>query len=381
MVSSIAIILVIAIIVILVLPEARIQISLRTEIITRDLEIRVEKSQTEVDKAGLIIPGKVIEQELSGSQKYSATGVKNIGHKASGFVSIYNFSKTTLILKAQTTTLSVGGKKYYFTQDVGNIRPTAFIGLEDQEVDETSLIPPVPVAAAEPGVEYNLPVGTRLEIDNEVFGHQPETLYAVAAESLTGGTTEHLKVVTASDIASGYSNLEKELIQKARDQLKEQSEQLRLLDSAIAADILEQKTDPVVNTVADTFTTFVNIRLRALVYDESDVKTAMIDRIERLLPENKVFKDDSHTRLASSFLQVNLEEGNGVLKNHFEGKISYLVDREEMMNKIKGRTAPEIREILLSRPEIANVETKFYPFWVKRAPKFTNRILLGILEL
>ena len=374
--AALAIILLVA----LVLPEAHIKVTARTETATRDLELQVDKNQTQPDAATLIIPGRILELELADTKTFPATGKKNIGKTASGFVYVYNFSKNTLILKAKTTTLTADGKKYYFTQDVGNIRPTAFIGLEDQEIDKSSLVPPVPVAAAEGGEQYNLPVGTRLEITNEVFGHQPKALYAVVAENLAGGTTEQIKVVTESDAAAAFSSVEKVLVEKARQDLKVQNPDLRILDNAFAAESLEQKTNPSAGTASDEFTVEAKIRLRALVFNEADVKTLIAERIKRLLPENKVLEPQASTRISSSFVVVNIDEGKGTLNNHFEGKVVYQIDSKEIAGKIKGKSAAEIREILLSRPEISSVEIKFYPFWVKHAPKFQKKIYLEIMS-
>ena len=77
-----------------VLPEARIEIQARAEPVARDFEIRVDSRLAEPDFAGAAVPGKILEEELVGSKSHASTGVRNIGRKASGFVYIYNFSKT-----------------------------------------------------------------------------------------------------------------------------------------------------------------------------------------------------------------------------------------------------------------------------------------------
>ncbi len=366
---------------VLILPEARVIVAARTEAVTRDLEISIDKNQTEPDPAGLVVPGRILEREIEGRKTYPSSGSKNVGRTASGFVSIYNFSKTTLILRAQTTVLTANGRKYFFTQDVGNIRPTALLGLTDQEVDETSLIPPVPVVAEAPGEAFNLKKAARLEIKNEVFGHQPEALYAVVAEDVSGGTTEELKVVSTADAAAALSALRQELISKARAELVKESADLRLLDKAVATQVLEEKTSAQPGEAVPEFEASAKLKLLALVYNEAHVKALITRRIERLLPENKVLlTGEPALRLESQLVNLNLDLGQGVLRNHFEGMIVYQIDRREALRKIKGRSAEEIREILLSRPEIASVEVKFYPFWVKKAPRFEKKIYFDIIN-
>lgn len=371
-------IIILALLAYLVLPEAVIRVKARTESVTRDLEIKVDKNQNKVDIEEQIIPGQIVEQEVTGKKTFSATGKRNVGKTASGFVHIYNFSKSTLILKAQTTTLYIGDRKYFFTQDVSNIRPTAIIGLEDQEVDPSSLIPPVPVVATAAGELYNLPVGTRIEIDNEVFGKQPKALYAVVAEEITGGTTKEIKVVTEADIAASYSALNTELMENEKKKLAAGNNGLEMLDGSFDFQTLEQSSTAIAGTETPEFEASVKAKLQALVFLKSDVRQLITERIKRYLPETKALREDTGNRLQMSFLSVDTAEGQGTINAHFEGEVEYKVDAEEIVNKVRGKTAEEIKEILLSRPEIKEADIKFYPFWVKMAPKFSKKISVEI---
>ena len=359
-----------------VLPEARIEVVARSEPVARDFEIRVDKNQAEPNFAELAIPGKILEVELEDTKTSAATGAKNIGQKASGFVYLYNFSKTTLILKAATTELSANGRKYFFTQDVANIRPTALIGLEDQEVDPSSLIPPVPVAAEAAGPEYNLPKNARLEISNEAFGQNPKTLYAVA-EDISGGTTKEVKVVTQNDISRAYQSLSDDLIRRAKHELLEKYG-AKALDNAMAADVLEPRASASAGTEASEFQVSAKVRVRAFVFDEREVKSIVVQRIKRLLPENKVLEEGESARFSTQFANVSLEQGLGILIARYEGRIIYQVDREGLVGKLKGKNVEEMKEILLSRPEVESAKIKFYPFWVKRAPKLAGKIKLEV---
>lgn len=373
-------VLLLAVFAFLVLPEVRVTAQVRTEPVTRDFEIRVDRRMEQPNLAELAAPGKIVEQEITGTKAYSATGTRNIGKLASGFVHIYNFSKNTLILKAQTTVLTAGNRKYYFTQDVGNIRPTAFIGLEQQEVDPSSLIAPVPVVAAEPGEAFNMKQGERLEIENEVFGKQPKLLYTVASDDITGGLSQEIKVITAGDISAAYAALSGELVENARKALVNLNSNVRLQDSALKSQVVEEKSSATPGTEKGEFDATVRLKLAALVYDEAQIEKIITERIARLLPENKVLEQTGAARLQSKFASVDLEQGTGVLQNHYEAQIVYRVDEGELVQRIKGKSEAEIRDILLSRPEISEVDVKFYPFWVKNAPKFTKKIFLRVTK-
>ncbi len=376
--APIAVIVILALIVsglYLFLPQAVITVKARTEPVARNFEIKVSQNVSEPSSADLAVPGKMIERELAGSKKYGATGTKNVGKTASGFVSIYNFSKTTLILKAQTTVLTANGRKYYFTQDAPGIRPTARIGGpgEDEEIDETSLVPPVPLVAASAGEEYNLTPGTRLEIDNEAFGAQPQKLYAVAGEGITGGTTKLAKFVTQGDIDSAYKALTAELLDQSREELLAGNPNIRVLDNAFTTEILEQQSPARAGAEVSEFEVSAKVSIRALSFDQNDVQKIVFDLIKRLLPEEKILSE-SGSVLDVSFLSLSLSEAAGVLSAHFEGKIVYRLDQGELLEKVRGKSAEEIREIFLSKPEVDSLEVQFSPFWVKSAPKMRGKI-------
>ncbi len=371
-------VIIVGLLVFLVLPEAKIEVTARTEPVTRDFEIRIDKNQSEPNSSELIVPAQLLEKEVEGTKTFQATGTKNTGHKASGFVTIYNFSKTTLILKAQTTILEAGGHQYIFTQDVGSIRPTAFIGLENQEIDESSLIPPVPIIAAGPGAEYNLSKGTRVEIKNEVFGHQPKSLYGVAADSITGGTDQIIKVITEQDLLGAAPALIQEVLEKAKKDIMTQNPNLKIDDSAISYDILEQKTSLNPGKEAQEFEATAKLKLRALAYDEQQIKNVISERIKRLLPQSQILQTEKSVQLSTKLLSASMDAGSGILSSHYEGQIYYKIDGQELLAKLKGKSLEEISEIVLSRPEIKDVTIKFFPFWVKKAPKFVKRINLVI---
>lgn len=361
-----------------VLPEARIEVAARTESVARDFEIRVDLKEESPNFAEAAVPGKILEEELTDTKTYPSTGSKNIGQKASGFVSIYNFSKSTLILKAETTALQSGGREYFFTQDVSGIRPTALIGLEDQEVDLSSLVPPVPVVAAAAGQEYNLPKNARLEISNEAFGQNPKTLYATVAEDISGGTTKEVKIVSENDLNSAYQSLSNELIAIAKQNLLA-NHGATALDNAMEADVLEPSASVLPGTEASEFQVSVKVRVRAFVFSQEDVKGIVTERIKRLLPENKILEEGENSGFSAEFANVSLKEGLGILVARYEGRIVYQVDREGLLDKVKGKNVEEIKEILLSRPEIESAKIKFYPFWVKKAPKFAGKISLEVI--
>ncbi|HYE22053.1 MAG TPA: hypothetical protein VD998_00505, partial [Verrucomicrobiae bacterium] len=215
-----AIILVVAVFGLAVLlPKAEITVYARSEPVTRDLEISVDRNAKGIDHTKLIIPGEVITKELSHTKTFQTSGIKKVGEKATGSVVIYNFTKNTLTLRASTTTLLINGKKYFFTRDATGIRPTATIGSgNDQEVDRTSLTAPVPIIADQAGEEYNLPVNQKIQIQNTALGDNP-SVYAMNEVAFTGGSAKNVPILSQADIDRATQQMTDELATIAEDEV------------------------------------------------------------------------------------------------------------------------------------------------------------------
>lgn len=377
---AVVVVLILALLAVFVLPSADIIVKPRTEPVTRDLEVQVDSKVGVPDVSNLTIPGKIITDQVSVSKTYAATGVKNTGEKASGFVTLYNFSKTTLILRKGTTRLEAKGKVYYFLQDVGNIRPTGRIGA-DLEVDQSSLVDPVPIVAADSGEDSNLPAGTRFEIYNEVFGHQPQALYATNGNPVAGGTNKQLKIVSAADIEAARQDLKDLLVSKFRESVKQKlTPDSQLSDNAFATSVVEEKIAPLVNSEAENFSLSQTANITALAYDESDVRDLIVERIVRLLPENKYLLPAQAQRLSAQFVSLDLAGGIGTLRAHFESEVRYQINADFLSRSLPGKSATQVKEILLARPEIQDVQVKLSPFWVNTVPRFGNKINFKIQQ-
>jgi len=374
-ISAVIILVALSIVFLYVLPTASITVTPRVEALSRDLEILVDSQAATPDITTLTIPGEMVEEEFTSEQTYPVTGTKRVGEKASGFVTLYNFSNNSLILRSGTTRLEADGQTFYFLQDVGSLRPTLRSG-SNFEVDPSSLTDPVPIVAADAGTDFNLPEGTRFEIHNEVFGHQPEILYAVNANPISGGTDEEVKVVSEEDIA----NARKGLVSEFQKQLSEKlalrpQESLVLADNAISVDVLEETFSHPIGAEAQELTIFEKARVKSLVYNEDYARDLIMERIVRLLPDNKELLP-SNQSLSTEYISLDLDSGAGTLQVHFNSEIGFNLDKEVLSRGLSGKTENEVKEILLARPEVSGVSVNLSPFWVKKVPRFESKVNL-----
>lgn len=364
------------------LPQAQITVYARSEPITRDLEISVDKNTRSINGTNLTVPGIAVSREISHTKSFETTGVRLTGNKATGNVQLFNFTKNTLTLRAATTTLVVDGKKYSFTKDVTGLRPTARIGQGgEQEIDTSSLIPPVAIVAQEVGAGFNIGTDLRLTIQNAALGQAD--VYAETTSNITGGTSNEIKVLSQADIDKATQAMQDELASLAEQEVKEAGQEdasLRILPNAVKSEVLAKTANKEVNDEVSEFDMTIIAKVTGVGYNEEDVKNLVLEKINSVLSEDKYLLEDGKQELNATFKTVDIDKGTGVLAVHFETTAAYKVENTNLSKILAGKDAVEIQEILLTKPEIDRVDVMFSPFFVKKAPRFNGKIYIKTVQ-
>lgn len=358
------------------LPQAQITVYARSEPITRDFEVTVDQGTRTINSGKMLVPAEAIGKEVSHTKSFPATGVKVTGTKATGSVTLYNFTKNTLTLRAATTTLLVNGKKYFFTKDVTGLRPTARIGTgADTEIDESSLIPAVPVIAEQLGQEYNIGTSIRLELSNSALGQAD--VYAITSGAMSGGTSVQTKIVAQQDLDKAVVTMTDELAAIAEGELSKDSDsKLKILSNAVNKEVLAKTANKNAGEEAETFDMTMIARVSGLAFKEEDVKNLVVEKINSVLSEDKYLLQDGKQDLNTVFKTVDIAKGTGVLSVHYETVAAYNVDDNNLSKILAGKNASEIEDILLTKPEIDRVDIQFSPFFVNKAPRFNGKIYI-----
>lgn len=342
-----------------VLPKADITVYARSEPITRDLDLRVDKNSTTVDATAMAIPGQLLTKEISQTKNFPVTGTSLSGSKATGKAVITNGTSTTFKLRASTTTLVAGGKNYFFTQDVSGIKPGS-----NSAVD---------MVAEQAGESYNVPSGTKFEIKNAALGNQPE-VYATASTDIAGGVATATLSLTQADLDAALTKSTEELIATAEAEINQENPGLRLILSGVNKEILAQTANKNIGEAAESFDFTVIARLTGLAYREDDVKNLVSQQIGSVLSEDKYLVEGAKQKIDAEFKSLDLIQGIGMISVHFETLVAYKIDANNLSKILAGKKSSEIKEILLSKPEIDRVDVKFWPFYVRKAPRLNGNV-------
>jgi hypothetical protein len=360
------------------LPQATVTVYARSEPISRDVEITVDAATNTTDQAKMVIPGEVVTKELSHTKNFPTTGTKAIGEKASGSIVMLNFTKNTLTLKASTTTLvAPNGKKYYFTQDVTGLRSTSKIGTPpEDEVDRSSLIAPIPIVAENPGDSYNLPVNQKFEVVNQALG-KTGNVYAINEAAITGGTAQIIKILSQADLDGALKVMSDELAALVEQDFSSNEGKMKVLPSGSSSEILAQTANKEIGTETDEFDMTIIGRITALAYDEYQVSELISNQITLVMSEDKYLMRSSKESLTSQFRSIDLANKKGILAVHYETMAAYKFEAGNLKELLQGKTATEIKEILMARPEVDRVDVLFSPSFINKAPKYNGKIKIN----
>jgi hypothetical protein len=355
------------------LPKTTITIYARSEPISRDFEITVNKNVSTADPNLLQIPGIAVAKEVSQTKTFTATGTKLTGTQAVGSVIIYNFTANTIKLNAATTTLIANGKKYTFNKDVSGIKPTSGTTVQPQA---SSLTPAVSVVAFAAGETYNLPANTKFQVVNSALGNQ--NVYAINPVDITGGQATATTVLSQEDYDKAAAELLSDATAAASADLsQENSATVKIVDSGVTKEVLAKTANKEIGEATDTFAMTLIAKVTGVAFKESDVQSVVESKIKSVLSSDKYLVDDGKTQSVEKFKSVDPVTVQGVLDVHYETTAAYDVDSSNLTKILAGKNEMDIKQILLSKPEVDDVKVEFWPAWlVHKTPQFNGKIYI-----
>lgn len=297
------------------------------------------------------------EQKKPQSVEFDATGQKDVGTKATGTVkfSTDSISKLGTTIPAGTQLSSSSGLVYITNQSV-TITSSNYSGAN------------TPVTAAENGEKYNAASGS-------VSG-APSGISASFVGATAGGVTKMVTVVTAADVQKAAEQLATQEDPAIKPQLKAAfGKDVKVIDTSYAV----QKSDPVSApavgqeaagkaklTTELTYSMMGVAKAELATYLDDAVKEEIVDQ-----PNQRVY-DNGAT--AASFTDFVAEAAGGKARLVANGKVGPQINDDEIKEKVKGKQYGDIQADIGAIQGVDEVDTKFWPFWVRTVPNDVKRI-------
>lgn len=347
----------------LLLPQALITIFVEPRTLERDTQVTADPNAKLVDEDKKIIPGQIIETQISGSDKIATTGKKQIGDASKGTVKIINNSSDAQTLSRGTI---ISSNNLKFTLDT-----TVFVASTSATTDTKSTAT-AQVTAETVGADGNLSSGTQ-------FSSANSRVAIIAEGNFSGGTSKEIAIVTDSDQKKLLASLTVELKKKASESLQGKLDGKKILEEALLEEIVSKSYSKNINDQAQEFSLNLTIKYKGTAYLDDDLKTIVSKLVETNIPP------DFELNLAQTETQSDVfkleKDGKLIFLARFKAKLMPKLDIKKIKNQIKGRSTNEAVSIIQNLENVLESEiviTPKFPPQVARLPFLDRNIKIEV---
>ncbi|MFH0937151.1 MAG: hypothetical protein V1808_02575, partial [Candidatus Daviesbacteria bacterium] len=356
--------------------KASVTIFVEPKVLERETEVIADPNVSEISEEKKIIPGKVVEVTVSGSGKLAASGTKQIGDPAKGKVIVYNLTNSQVSFSQSSALTGSNGLKYNLDVGVKIASQSSSVGADFTTITKPGKSDLVGLTSASIGPEGNLPAGTELT----VAGYPKSQVVAKVEESLSGGTSKEVTVVTSDDQKKLKAQVIDELRQKAVTDLQSKlTDGKKIIPEAL--DVLDGKYtfNKQVNDQATEFSLSASIRFKGTSYVEADLKTIVSKLVVTDIPENyELNLQDAQTQ--ADVAKVD-KDGKLTFRARFRAKLLPKLNTDDLKKQIKGLSVTAAAEKLKALESVIGSEIKLYPnlpSQISRLPLLPQNISINV---
>lgn len=255
------------------LPKVMVTVLVSSQSVDESTSVTVNTSATTADPSTKIIPGKVVEQSVSGEKTIAITGKKNVGDPAKGTVTIYNKVTSGKTLP-KGTVLSTGGVAFTLDSDISVASASESIG------SITFGKAAANVTARDIGPNGNVGASSEFTFAN-MSGNQ---ISARNESAFTGGTSKQVTVVSRADQDALVKALTTDLVTQAKQQLLTVAGGERLIDETVKTEVSEKVFDAELDQEANELHGKVTVKVAGVSISDSDIKAALSTLVEAKVP-------------------------------------------------------------------------------------------------
>lgn len=366
--SSILILL----IVLLILPKATINIFVKTEPLSQNVNIVVRTEGQEGEGLTGAIVGELLVLEKQESRIFKTSGKRTISEKARGEVTLYNELGVSQLLVATTRLMSEENILFRTQEQV--VVPPATVSPNGEIVPGTIK---VKVIADTPGLQGNIGPS---EFYIVAFSESKrQKIYGKSSEPFSGGASQEINVVSEEDLTTSKDTIKENLISMAKEEIKaDLGAELELPEAAMQGEIVETKSSKAVGEEADNFEMTVKVQLKALVFSPQKVKELALNTVLGILKPDQYIIDFSEKGITYNLESVDLANKKALLNVHIEKEVAWKIDTEAIKKQISGKREEEVLKYLNSLEKVERAEVALWPFWVKKVPTLDKKIEINI---
>jgi len=354
----------------LVLPKADVKVFVLAETLQKSLPIVISGKITKPITEDKVFPGKLIEANKEQTQKFPATGKKNLGGKASGTITITNnFDSTNHALAIGTKVAN--SSKTFLTKKA--------VTVPGATLQNGGIVPgsvKVDIEAENPGSDYNIKAGSFTILG--LPSNQQKLITAASTADLAGGFTKEVQVVSQTDYDAAKKQLLDKMTEDLDKELKTQAKTLKVLDKAVVFPDPEIVAMPKVDEEATEFELKIKSKKQILAFDFGEFKDFLLKLLEKEAPSDKMvtIPSDDNIGFVVNLATYDKEELN--LAANIEAKISSRISAEKIKSQIIGKSATDVINFINGQDGVSKTEIKFWPDFWHKMPDLAQNITVSI---
>src|SRR3989344_2841092 len=342
-----------------VLPKARITLKTTSLPLSANFSLMADGSAKTLDEEKAIIPASLQTKDQTSTQTVNATGQQNNGDRAKGSVTMSGGACSATVPSdvPAGSGLATGGLTY-ITQTKTSFGPVVSGGkCTFQSTSSTA------ITAQTGGSKYNVSGASF-----SVSGRSDVS----ASGSATSGTDNITTVLSQSDMDSAKQKITSADTDKFTQEWQKtlEDQDLYLITPTLKLSDPALSSSTPVGQPATTATVTVKITYTILSLKKDELKKAVIGQINKQIDSQKQkLSDDDPLKGLSVSIQSQESPTKLTLQLSIDTTAIPILDVEGIKKTAAGQKTGDIRSALSSLPGVKEVEVKFSPFWVSKAPK------------
>ncbi|MCA9382286.1 hypothetical protein KC660_02660 [Candidatus Dojkabacteria bacterium] len=355
-------------------PKADVNLTLEAKQLEATKEVKASSDYSSINLEKLTIPAEVVEANVDGSKNAKATGKKQVGEKATGEVTLFNFTSNDINL-ASGTIVASGGKNFLLDVDV-TIPKKNTPSPDNPEEPILAGTRDVAVTAQSFGTEYNLKDGALFTVAN----YGSDQLKGKTFKDFSGGTSRDITIVSSKDIDDLKKTILDELKPMAIEQVKGSiGEDKFFLEDQIKFDVKEVTASPAKDQEAQNFDLSVKAVATVTVFSKEDLNQLAEEFLKNQV-EDGYSLDENTFDVSSELVKA---EGNSItVKLKIKAVAQKQFEQDKVLSEISGKSLKKADELLSNQSAVTDYEVVISPNWLfgpfKHLPSNTAKINTSI---
>lgn len=371
------ILLVLAILAGIIIPDAHITIKPKVAEDNLNLTIWISGEVSQADFNERVIPGKPVHFKVTEEKTFPTSGSQEVKESAQGQVTIYNSTTNPLSLKQNATLTDSNGKKY-FTQAPALVpagKSSGTITGSTETINPGSVV--VSVVAEGTSSDYNLKTGSTLTIPGLDDSEYSGGISVEVKKEISGGENRNVKIVTRDDLEKAKT----ELIEKARQDSQGELEKnldenmIRIVKpESLTIEDTAFTTGKAEGDEAVSFSANLTVTFFTLAFSQEELESLGKSVVEGESSEKGgTVKMNNYNVTDAKPLENKME-----VNTNISYQLKSQVDAGEIRKELTAKKKNEADDYLRGNKNIDQYTLDLWPSWPARLPLIERRIKVEV---